>query len=92
LLKQIIYTTNWRVRRLLRSGGATAVTDLNREAFLARCKGSGGISNNRKARFVQQLAASRMLGGAVLWAASLYVRLREGGSEMLALKRAQNSF
>lgn len=62
LLQQINYTTNWRVRRLLRSGGAAAIADMNREAFLARCKGSGGISRSRKARFRQRLAASRMLG------------------------------
>jgi SAM-dependent methyltransferase len=88
LLSQLIYTTNWRVRRLLAAIGITQFQDLNCEGFLAKCGGQGANPGNWKGRVVKQLANKPVLGNLVLWAASLYVRLREGGSEMLAWKDA----
>jgi SAM-dependent methyltransferase len=88
LLKQLTYTTNWRVRRLLTRLKGTRLLDLNQTGFLAKCRCSHVKSESRKARVIRQLTSNRWLGGSVLRAASLYVRLREGGSEMLAFKEA----
>ena len=88
LLGQLTYTTNWRVRQLLAAIGVTRFADLNCEVFLAKCRGLGANPANRKGRVVKALADKAPLGTVVLWAASFYVRLREGGSEMLAFKEA----
>jgi SAM-dependent methyltransferase len=89
LLKQITYTTNSRLRKLLQTGGIKRVTDLNCETVLARCGSTEMRPKGWKGRLVQALAGSGIVGEAVLRAVSRYVRLREGGSEMLALKEAQ---
>lgn len=89
LLSQLTYTTNWRVRRLFAGLGVTRFLDLNSEGFLAKCRGQGTNPANWKGRVVQRLANKPVVGNVVLWAASLYVRLREGGSEMLAWKDAR---
>jgi SAM-dependent methyltransferase len=86
LLTQVTYTTNWRVRRLLTATGVVKFLDLNTEAFLSKCKGQGTNPANRKGRVVQSLVNKPVIGNFVLWAASVYVRVREGGSEMLAWK------
>lgn len=88
LLHQLTYTTNWRVRRLFSAIGITRFQDLNRELFLAKCRGEGRNPANWKGRVVKGLVDKPVVGKAVLRAASLYVRLREGGSEMLAWKNA----
>jgi len=59
---------------------------LSRKGFSAKCKCP--VFASRKARLVQQLARTLWLCSPVLWAASFYVRLREGGCEMLAIKEA----
>jgi len=87
LLGQLTYTTNWRVRKLFASLGVTRVEDLNCAVFLAKCRGRGA-NPSRKGRIVKALTEEPLIGKFVLWAASLYIRLREGGSEMLALKNA----
>lgn len=88
LLSQLSYTTNWRVRRLFAAVGITQFLDLNRRAFLSKCKGEGANPGNWKGRVVKRMVNIPTAGTFVLWAASLYVRLREGGSEMLAWKEA----
>lgn len=88
LLSQLTYTTNWRVRRLFAAIGITRFLDLNCGGFLAKCRGEGANPANWKGRIVKGLANKPLVGKFVLWAASLYVRLREGGSEMLAWKNA----
>jgi SAM-dependent methyltransferase len=88
LLDQLTYTTNWRVRKLFASVGITRFRDLNCEDFLAKCRGYGANPANWKGRIVKALSNKPLVGEGVLWAASLYVRLREGGSEMLGWKNA----
>ena len=87
LLRQLTYTTNWRVRRLLRLFGARFV-DLNERSFLAKCAGQEPTSASRKARAVRALTALPLLSKFVLFAASVYVRLREGGSEFVVFRPA----
>lgn len=83
LLNQITYTTNWRVRKLLRDLGV-AFLDLHCEDFLAKCR--AGNFTSRRARSIARLSRVRFFGPAVLKAVCLALRLREGGSEMLAFK------
>jgi len=85
LLRQLRYTTNARVRKLLRDRKEIEkVIDLNRESFLAKCRERSFAS--KKARAFQLLIRNRVIGSTVLLAALLYIRLREGGSEMLAFR------
>lgn len=88
LLNQLTYTSNWRVRNLLRRMKAGRVLDLNLHGFLAKCNGQRAEFAGKKARFIHSLTRIPLLSGAVVRAASFYVRLREGGSEMLAVKEA----
>jgi len=89
LLSQLSYTTNWRVRRLFVAVGISQFLDLNSGAFLSKCRGEDANPWNWKGRVVKRLVNIPIAGTVVLWAASLYVRLREGGSEMLAWKEAR---
>jgi SAM-dependent methyltransferase len=85
LLNQLSYTTNARVRKLLRDRKEVEkVIDLNRESFLAKCRERSFAG--RKARAFHFLIRNRVVGSTILLAALLYIRLREGGSEMLAFR------
>lgn len=87
LLKQLKYTTNWRVRKLLKRVQPEHLVDLNGED-VRRKFSVPRVFTSRKARLVQQLTRIPWLSSPVLRAASFYVRLREGGCEMLAVKEA----
>jgi SAM-dependent methyltransferase len=89
LLKQITYTTNWRVRNLLGTCGVDRVLDLNPESFRVKCN-SRDKSAGWKRRLISRLAESRTFAKPVLRMAEFYIRLREGGCEMLAFKTARN--
>jgi SAM-dependent methyltransferase len=88
LLNQLTYTTNWRLRKLLAMTGVCRFQDMNEADFLAKCRGEGGNPRSRKARIAQRLCTMPGLSKVILMAASFYVRLCEGGSEMLAFKDA----
>ena len=89
MLKQITYTTNWRVRNLLRSCGFARFVDLNSEAMLARCRGPESRTGGWKRRLVGRLALMPKLNKVILKGVLFYVRLREGGSEILVFKSVQ---
>jgi SAM-dependent methyltransferase len=85
LAEQLNYTTNGRVRRLLRGlGQDLAVVDLNREKFVK--KSVNGTFVSKRLRRVRALTQLPLIGGTILSLALFYVRLREGGSEMLVLR------
>ncbi len=86
LLTQLTYTTNWRLRKLLAITGVCHFQDMNEADFLAKLRDQRVNSQSLKARFVRRLCAVPALARWVLVAASFYIRLREGGSEMLACK------
>jgi SAM-dependent methyltransferase len=88
LLGQLTYTTNWRVRKLFADLRVTKFEDLNCAVFLEKCRGRGTNPASRKARIIKALSEQPFFGKLVLWAASFYIRLREGGSEMLVTKNA----
>ena len=85
LLQQLTYTTNQRVRELLRELN-TRFIDLNERGFLAKCSGHKSAAATKKARVVQWLARRRVVSRLLLSAASAYIRLREGGSEFLVFR------
>ena len=87
LLHQLNYTTNWKLRRLLRNR-RQRIVDLNGETFVAKSGAGAGAFASRKARIVARLIGTPGLGKMILASALFYIRLREGGSEILAFADA----
>lgn len=86
LLDQLKYTTNSRLRRLLRKLGTEyTVIDLHREQFLKKCENLSFASP--VVRLVGRMTRLRFLGSLVQWAVLLFLRVREGGCEMLVLRK-----
>jgi ubiquinone/menaquinone biosynthesis C-methylase UbiE len=88
LLRQLTYTTNRRVRRLLRKLNLHFM-DLNERGFLDKCIGQKSRAATKKARAVQLLAGLPIVSKLVFFAASAYIQLREGGSEFLAFRESR---
>ena len=88
LLRQLTYTTNRRVRRLLRKLNLQFM-DLNERGFLDKCMGQTSRAATKKARAVQLLAGLPIVSKLVFVAASAYIQLREGGSEFLAFRESR---
>lgn len=84
LLRQLTYTTNRRVRKLLRRVNARFI-DLNERELLAKCTDQKS-SATKKARAVQFFSRLPVLSRLLLFTASSYIRLREGGSEFLVFR------
>ncbi len=89
MLRQLNYTTNWRVHALLRRLDAGRVADLNRERFLKKCS-EGGFASMR-ARFVRGLTRTPVLGGLILSTTLFYLRVREGGTEKIVFPRKKSA-
>jgi SAM-dependent methyltransferase len=86
LLQQLTYTTNARLRTLLNHlGPEYAVLDLHREDFLRKCRDSSFVS--RRARLVRKITQLPLVGGLVVSAVLFYLRICEGGCEMLILRK-----
>ncbi len=88
LLRQLTYTTNRRVRKLLGKLNVRFI-DLNERGLLAKCvaRKTGGAT--KKARAVQVIAGLPIVSKLVLFAASFYMHLREGGSEFLLFRETR---
>ena len=87
MLRQLTYTTNGRVRSLVRRLG-TRFIDLNERGFLAKFVGQESQAASWKARVAQRLVRLPLVSRAVLSAASAFIRLREGGSEFVVFRQA----
>jgi SAM-dependent methyltransferase len=87
LLSQLTYTTNWRVRKLLAHLN-WRVTDLNCDSVRRTWISPDETHVSRKRRLLRWLARVPVLLGPLRWTAALYVRVREGGCEFLAIKEA----
>lgn len=86
LLNQLTYTTNARLRALLDElGTGHRVIDLHREQFLRKCKDMSFAS--RRAQIVARMTLVPGLGRLVAWAALQFLRVSEGGCEMLILRQ-----
>ena len=86
LLRQLTYTTNSRVRSLLRKLNVHFI-DLNERGFLDKCMARKSRAATKRVRAVRMLAGWPILSKLVLFGASSYIRLREGGSEFLAFRQ-----
>jgi SAM-dependent methyltransferase len=87
LLRQLTYTTNWRVRKLLAFLNCK-VMDLNSADVLNSINRAEAAALGKKARILHRLARIPGLSNPVRGAAIFYIRLREGGCEFLATKEA----
>jgi ubiquinone/menaquinone biosynthesis C-methylase UbiE len=88
LLRQLTYTTNRGVRKLLRKLNVRFI-DLNEHGLLAKCTARKSSGATKKARAVQALAGLPIVSKLVLSAASSYMHLREGGSEFLVFRETR---
>lgn len=85
LLDQLTYTTNSRLRMLLSNCGAGySLLDMNRERFLEKFKRNSFAS--KRARFVARAMRLPGLGRLIGSAAIRYLRLTEGGCEMVLIR------
>jgi SAM-dependent methyltransferase len=86
LIDQITYTTNARIRNLLRSAGPeTQVVDLHRDQFLGKRSESSFAS--RKVKAVNRLTHLPMVGPAFLSLALWLVTILAGSCEFVVIKR-----
>ncbi|MGA2002246.1 MAG: class I SAM-dependent methyltransferase, partial [Terriglobales bacterium] len=87
MLKDLYYTTNGRLKNWLQALGEDyTVIDFHREQFMRKCAGQGRFESS-SARFVQKLTSLPVLGPVIKSAALGWFRLREGGCEMLVLRK-----
>lgn len=87
LLNQLKYTTNSRLRTLLRKlGPGYVLTDLHGRSFLEKCK--HGTFLSFRARFVSRMMRLPLIGRWVSVAALWFLRCTEGGSEMLVVRNS----
>ena len=87
LIWQLTYTTNWRVRKLLKPLKSRFI-DLNERGLLRKCRGLEGNQASPRARAVRHLMKIPGVSKVVLAIASLYMRLCEGGCEVVVFKEA----
>lgn len=86
LLDQLTYTTNARLRARFRElGPECSYVDLHREQFLRKC--AAASFSSRRAQFVARLTKLPVLGPLIRRAALLFLRVTEGGCEMVVLRR-----
>jgi SAM-dependent methyltransferase len=88
MLNQLTYTTNSRLRKLLAEFGTEyTVLDLHCEQFLRKRSAQGFAA--KSTRLVAALTRLPVLGSVVLGIVLRYMQVREGGCEMLILRRPQ---
>jgi SAM-dependent methyltransferase len=87
LLNQLTYTTNARLRKLVRNLGLSYTTnDLHRDRFLQKCKQQAFLSF--RARLVSKMVRWPLIGRWVSVAALGFLRCTEGGCEMLVVRES----
>lgn len=88
MLNQLTYTTNARLRKLLRVLGPDyMVVDLHREQFL-RKRSAAGFAG-KSTRLVAKLTQLPVAGRAILWAVLKYGSISEGGCEMVVIRKSR---
>jgi ubiquinone/menaquinone biosynthesis C-methylase UbiE len=82
LLDQLTYTTNSRLRRLLQElGEEYALIDTHQHQFLKKC--ADGSFASPRARMIGKLTHLPVFGSLIRRAALLFLRVTQGGCEML---------
>jgi hypothetical protein len=87
MLSQLTYTTNGRLRRLLRAlQPECEFVDVHERQFLD--KRAAGAFSSRQYRWLARFTQVPVLGTALLRFVLFALRVREGGCEMMVFKRA----
>jgi SAM-dependent methyltransferase len=87
MLKSLYYTTNRRLRKWLEAlGDEYQLLDLHQEQFKRKCAGQEKFESS-SARFVQKLISLPIFGPVIKSTVLWWFRLREGGCEMLLLRK-----
>jgi SAM-dependent methyltransferase len=88
MLSSLYYTTNRRLRRWLHAlGSEFQVLDLHEEQFNRKCAGHGEFQS-ASARLIRKLVALPIVGGLVEATVLAWFRIREGGCEMVLVRRS----
>jgi SAM-dependent methyltransferase len=89
MLRGLYYTTNYRLRKWLEAlGGEFEVLDFHEEQFIRKCAGVGEFAGGR-ARLLKKMISIPLFGTALKALVLRWIRLREGGCEMLVLRRGE---
>jgi ubiquinone/menaquinone biosynthesis C-methylase UbiE len=87
MLRDLYYTTNRRLRKWLEAlGDGFEVLDCNQVRFIDKCAGKGEFLS-RRARILKNVIAFPAIGSVLRWGILRWIRLREGGCEMLLVRK-----
>ena len=90
MLNQLTYTTNSRLRKLLSAlGSEFDVLDSHREQFLR--KRSAGTFAAPSTRLLARMSELPIIGSLFLWLVLKYGSIRQGGCEMVVLRKPKVS-
>jgi SAM-dependent methyltransferase len=84
MLKQLTYTTNNRVRKLLQELPNCELIDLNEKQFLEKRAAKAFAS--RKYQLLGQMTQTPILGAVMLQLVLFGLRVRQGGCEMMVIR------
>lgn len=89
MLRDLYYTTNHRLRTWLEAmGDEFKVLDFHQEQFIRKCTGQGEFASSR-ARLLKKMISFPLFGPALRALVLRWIRLREGGCEMLVLRKGE---
>jgi ubiquinone/menaquinone biosynthesis C-methylase UbiE len=89
MLRDLYYTTNHRLRKWLEAmGDEFEVLDFHQEQFIRKCAGQGEFASGR-ARLVKKMTSFPLFGPILRALVLRWIRLREGGCEMLVLRKGE---
>jgi SAM-dependent methyltransferase len=89
MLEHVHYTTNRRLRRWLEAmGDEFQILDFHQEEFVRKCAGHGEFAS-RGARLLKKMTSIPVLGIVLKSLVLRWIRLREGGCEMIVLRKGE---
>jgi SAM-dependent methyltransferase len=89
MLEHVYYTTNRRLRRWLEAlGGEFEILDFHQQEFIRKCAGDGEFAS-RSARILKKMTSIPALGPVLKSFVLRWIRLREGGCEMVVLRKGE---
>jgi SAM-dependent methyltransferase len=89
MLRDLYYTTNHRLRKWLEAmGDEFEVLDFHQEQFIRKCAGQGEFASGR-ARLLKKMISFPLFGPVLRALVLRWIRLREGGCEMLVLRKGE---
>jgi SAM-dependent methyltransferase len=89
MLRDLYYTTNRRLRKWLEAlGDEFEVVDFHQAQFMRKCAGHGEFASGT-ARLLKKMISFPLFGLALRALVLRWIRLREGGCEMLVLRKGE---